>query len=81
MQCFECYIEKPKQQKQSEEYLPLRVSLLTYFIVILSLLTGYYARVQGVNHLLDAFIKKAECDCQVINVGAGMDTTFWRLKV
>uniref|UniRef100_A0A8D3DL90 Leucine carboxyl methyltransferase 1 n=1 Tax=Scophthalmus maximus TaxID=52904 RepID=A0A8D3DL90_SCOMX len=41
---------------------------------------GYYARVQGVNHLLDAFIRKAECDCQVVNLGAGLDTTFWRLK-
>ncbi|XP_068161711.1 leucine carboxyl methyltransferase 1 [Antennarius striatus] len=41
---------------------------------------GYYARVQGVNHLLDAFIRKTECNCQVINVGAGLDTTFWRLK-
>ncbi|XP_033840594.1 leucine carboxyl methyltransferase 1 [Periophthalmus magnuspinnatus] len=41
---------------------------------------GYYARVKGVNHLLDAFIRKTECDCQVINVGAGLDTTFWRLK-
>ncbi|KAG7226460.1 hypothetical protein INR49_013872 [Caranx melampygus] len=40
----------------------------------------YYARVQGVNRLLDAFITKAECDCQVINLGAGLDTTFWRLK-
>uniref|UniRef100_A0A7N8WSM3 Leucine carboxyl methyltransferase 1 n=1 Tax=Mastacembelus armatus TaxID=205130 RepID=A0A7N8WSM3_9TELE len=41
---------------------------------------GYYARVQGVNHLLDAFIRKTERDCQVINLGAGLDTTFWRLK-
>lgn len=41
---------------------------------------GYYARVKGVNHLLDAFIRKTECDCQVINLGAGLDTTFWRLK-
>uniref|UniRef100_A0A672H5H9 Leucine carboxyl methyltransferase 1 n=1 Tax=Salarias fasciatus TaxID=181472 RepID=A0A672H5H9_SALFA len=41
---------------------------------------GYYARVQGVNHLLDAFIRRAECNCQVINLGAGLDTTFWRLK-
>ncbi|XP_068610775.1 leucine carboxyl methyltransferase 1 [Brachionichthys hirsutus] len=41
---------------------------------------GYYARVQGVNHLLDAFIRKTECNCQVINMGAGLDTTFWRLK-
>lgn len=42
---------------------------------------GYYARVQGVNHLLDAFLKKTQCDCQVVNLGAGLDTTFWRLKV
>lgn len=41
---------------------------------------GYYARVQGVNHLLDAFLRKTQCDCQVINLGAGLDTTFWRLK-
>lgn len=41
---------------------------------------GYYARVQGVNHLLDAFLRKAEGNCQVINLGAGLDTTFWRLK-
>lgn len=54
---------------------------LSYFIVLPSHLIGYYARVQGVNHLLDAFIRKAECDCQVINLGAGLDTTFWRLKV
>uniref|UniRef100_A0A3P9IX54 Leucine carboxyl methyltransferase 1 n=1 Tax=Oryzias latipes TaxID=8090 RepID=A0A3P9IX54_ORYLA len=41
---------------------------------------GYYARVQGVNFLLDAFLKKTQCNCQVINLGAGLDTTFWRLK-
>nr|XP_057917145.1 leucine carboxyl methyltransferase 1 isoform X1 [Doryrhamphus excisus] len=41
---------------------------------------GYYGRVKGVNHLLDAFIRKTERDCQVINLGAGLDTTFWRLK-
>ncbi|XP_029433442.1 leucine carboxyl methyltransferase 1 [Rhinatrema bivittatum] len=41
---------------------------------------GYYARVQAVNQLLDAFLERTECNCQVINVGAGLDTTFWRLK-
>ncbi|KAG8557509.1 hypothetical protein GDO81_016646, partial [Engystomops pustulosus] len=41
---------------------------------------GYYARVQGVNHLLNAFLKKTECQCQIISLGAGLDTTFWRLK-
>uniref|UniRef100_A0A8C6M384 Leucine carboxyl methyltransferase 1 n=1 Tax=Nothobranchius furzeri TaxID=105023 RepID=A0A8C6M384_NOTFU len=41
---------------------------------------GYYARVKGVNLLLDEFIKKTECKCQIINLGAGLDTMFWRLK-
>ncbi|XP_019397383.1 PREDICTED: leucine carboxyl methyltransferase 1 [Crocodylus porosus] len=41
---------------------------------------GYYARVHGISHLLKAFLKKTECNCQVINLGAGMDTMFWRLK-
>ncbi|KAL0983949.1 hypothetical protein UPYG_G00135090 [Umbra pygmaea] len=41
---------------------------------------GYYARVRGMNHLLDAFIRKTECNCQIVNLGAGLDTTFWRLK-
>uniref|UniRef100_A0A8V0YZ72 Leucine carboxyl methyltransferase 1 n=1 Tax=Gallus gallus TaxID=9031 RepID=A0A8V0YZ72_CHICK len=41
---------------------------------------GYYARVQGVSYLLEAFLKKTECNCQIVNLGAGMDTLFWRLK-
>ncbi|XP_012694349.1 leucine carboxyl methyltransferase 1 [Clupea harengus] len=41
---------------------------------------GYYARVHGMNQLLDAFLRKCECNCQVVNLGAGLDTTFWRLK-
>ncbi|KAM4698042.1 leucine carboxyl methyltransferase 1 isoform 2-T2 [Rhinophrynus dorsalis] len=41
---------------------------------------GYYARVQGVGVLLNAFLKRTECNCQIINLGAGLDTTFWRLK-
>lgn len=44
-------------------------------------LTGYYARVHGVSYLLKAFLKKTECNCQIVNLGAGMDTLFWRLKV
>ena len=52
-------------------------------MILLSFISfsGYYARVKGVNHLLDAFLRKTECNCQVINLGAGLDTTFWRLKV
>ncbi|XP_051789335.1 leucine carboxyl methyltransferase 1 [Erpetoichthys calabaricus] len=41
---------------------------------------GYYARVKGVNYLLDAFVRRCEQNCQIINLGAGLDTTFWRLK-
>lgn len=55
--------------------------VLSFFHVHFFVLTGYYARVKGVNLLLDAFIKKTDCRCQVINLGAGLDTTFWRLKV
>ncbi|KAM9305887.1 leucine carboxyl methyltransferase 1 [Gastrophryne carolinensis] len=41
---------------------------------------GYYARVHGVHQLLYAFLKRTECNCQIVNLGAGMDTTFWKLK-
>ncbi|KAF6125032.1 leucine carboxyl methyltransferase 1 [Phyllostomus discolor] len=43
-------------------------------------LLGYFARVHGINQLTKAFLQKTECHCQVINLGAGMDTTFWILK-
>ncbi|NXN44078.1 LCMT1 methyltransferase, partial [Rhinoptilus africanus] len=43
-------------------------------------LTCYYARVHGVSYLIQAFLKKTECNCQIVNLGAGMDTLFWRLK-
>ncbi|XP_022444196.1 leucine carboxyl methyltransferase 1 isoform X1 [Monodon monoceros] len=42
---------------------------------------GYFARVHGVSQLIKAFLRKTECNCQILNLGAGMDTTFWRLKV
>lgn len=41
---------------------------------------GYFARVHGVSHLIKAFLRKTECQCQILNLGAGMDTTFWKLK-
>ncbi|KAM6166782.1 leucine carboxyl methyltransferase 1 [Erethizon dorsatum] len=41
---------------------------------------GYFARVQGVSQLTKAFLRKTECHCQILNLGAGMDTTFWKLK-
>uniref|UniRef100_A0A2K6FC75 Leucine carboxyl methyltransferase 1 n=1 Tax=Propithecus coquereli TaxID=379532 RepID=A0A2K6FC75_PROCO len=42
--------------------------------------SGYFARVHGVNQLIKAFLRKTECHCQILNLGAGMDTTFWKLK-
>lgn len=40
---------------------------------------GYYARVHGVRSLLDKFLKVSGPDCQIVNLGAGFDTLFWRL--
>lgn len=44
-------------------------------------LAGYFARVHGISQLIKAFLQKTGCHCQIINLGAGMDTTFWILKV
>ncbi|XP_053326824.1 leucine carboxyl methyltransferase 1 [Spea bombifrons] len=41
---------------------------------------GYYARVQGISQLLKTFLRRTQCNCQIINLGAGLDTTFWVLK-
>ncbi|XP_015914126.1 leucine carboxyl methyltransferase 1-like [Parasteatoda tepidariorum] len=41
---------------------------------------GYYARVMGMKILLDQFLKTTNYNCQVINIGAGFDTLYWRLK-
>lgn len=41
---------------------------------------GYYARVKGMRTLLNQFLAKTECNCQVINLGAGFDSLFWLLK-
>lgn len=41
---------------------------------------GYYARVKGMHTLLDQFLAKTECNCQVVNLGAGFDSLFWLLK-
>lgn len=40
---------------------------------------GYYARVHGVKVLLDKFLKLSGPNCQIVNLGAGFDTLFWRL--
>ncbi|XP_077979377.1 leucine carboxyl methyltransferase 1-like [Glandiceps talaboti] len=41
---------------------------------------GYYARTHGVKFLLEEFLRKTELKCQVVSLGAGFDTLFWRLK-
>ena len=40
---------------------------------------GYYARVQGVRALVDRVFSACDTAVQVISLGAGFDTTFWRL--
>ncbi|XP_017794367.1 PREDICTED: leucine carboxyl methyltransferase 1 [Habropoda laboriosa] len=41
---------------------------------------GYYARVKGIEVFIDKFIKLSGGKGQVINLGAGFDTLYWRLK-
>ncbi|KAI1286101.1 Leucine carboxyl methyltransferase 1 [Halotydeus destructor] len=44
---------------------------------------GYYGRVSAINHLIQQFIeltKRKGSDCQIVNIGCGFDTLFWRLK-
>jgi len=41
---------------------------------------GYYARVQGFRFLIDKFIDACDTKVQMINLGAGFDTLFWRLR-
>lgn len=59
----------------------IKTKLWFFWFVFFFLLTGYYARVHGVSYLIKAFLKKTDCNCQIVNLGAGMDTLFWRLKV
>ncbi|KAK6195518.1 hypothetical protein SNE40_000931 [Patella caerulea] len=41
---------------------------------------GYYARITSIRILLEKFIRLTNRKCQVVNLGAGYDTTFWKLK-
>ncbi|VDL76924.1 unnamed protein product [Nippostrongylus brasiliensis] len=41
---------------------------------------GYWARVSAVNYLVERFIDKTEGQCQIVSLGCGFDTLFWRLK-
>lgn len=41
---------------------------------------GYYARVRGVETFIHKFLSKAGQTAQIVNLGAGFDTLYWRLK-
>ena len=41
---------------------------------------GYYARVSSIQRLLVKFLKLTSCECQVINLGAGFDSTYWTIR-
>ncbi|XP_022909478.1 leucine carboxyl methyltransferase 1 [Onthophagus taurus] len=41
---------------------------------------GYYARVKGVERFIHKFLERAGDKAQIINLGAGFDTLYWRLK-
>lgn len=40
---------------------------------------GYFARVAGMKAILDQAVKLF-ADCQIVNLGAGFDTLYWRLE-
>uniref|UniRef100_A0A8K9X3B9 [phosphatase 2A protein]-leucine-carboxy methyltransferase n=1 Tax=Oncorhynchus mykiss TaxID=8022 RepID=A0A8K9X3B9_ONCMY len=72
------YFVRPVGERRLEEGL-LHTMLLNLCCLLLGYY-GYYACLRGMNHL-DAFLRKTVCNCQIVNLGAGLDTTFWRLKV
>ncbi|KAK5650367.1 hypothetical protein RI129_001396 [Pyrocoelia pectoralis] len=41
---------------------------------------GYFARVKGVESFIHKFIKKVGSAGQIINLGSGFDTLYWKLK-
>ncbi|KAK0048878.1 leucine carboxyl methyltransferase 1 [Biomphalaria pfeifferi] len=40
---------------------------------------GYYARVISTQLLVEKFLRLTQCNSQVVNLGAGFDTMFWKL--
>ena len=41
---------------------------------------GYYSRVYSVAHLVRQFVSQEGASAQIVNIGSGFDTLFWRLK-
>ncbi|XP_049876219.1 leucine carboxyl methyltransferase 1 [Pectinophora gossypiella] len=41
---------------------------------------GYYARVKGMEMFIHQFLERCGTKCQIINLGCGFDTLYWRLE-
>ncbi|KAL0851652.1 hypothetical protein ABMA28_007424 [Loxostege sticticalis] len=41
---------------------------------------GYYARVRAMEMFIHQFLERCGTKCQIINLGCGYDTLYWRLK-
>ncbi|XP_072948107.1 leucine carboxyl methyltransferase 1 [Epargyreus clarus] len=41
---------------------------------------GYYARVKAMEMFIHQFLERCGTKCQIINLGCGFDTLYWRLK-
>ncbi|XP_022119258.1 leucine carboxyl methyltransferase 1 [Pieris rapae] len=41
---------------------------------------GYYARVKAIEMFIHQFLERCGTKCQIINLGCGFDTLYWRLK-
>ncbi|CAG4962579.1 unnamed protein product [Parnassius apollo] len=41
---------------------------------------GYYARVKAMEMFIHQFLERCGTKCQIINLGCGYDTLYWRLK-
>ena len=41
---------------------------------------GYYARTEAIWNLLKEFVSVNTNNCQILSLGAGLDTNFWRLS-
>ncbi|XP_026500048.1 leucine carboxyl methyltransferase 1 [Vanessa tameamea] len=41
---------------------------------------GYYARVKAMEMFIHQFLERCGTQCQIINLGCGFDTLYWRLK-
>lgn len=52
-------------------------TLLLYVLIVP--FSGYFARVQAYQILVDKFLSLTNQECQIVNLGAGYDTLYWLL--